>query len=140
MNGEITISFFDDKTEYMPGEKLKGTVAWEMSPSPEKIVIDLFWYIDGMNSRDSETVEEIKIEAFANSGSQDFSFKLPAAPYSYIGNFGSLQWAVEASPRRGKVTGRREFVMSPSGKPLELKRVEVPESGFRKLFAGFNKQ
>jgi len=122
---------------YVPGGALKGAVeridgmlsiSIAPAPGPDRddggpdptgeFEVRLGWRTRGKGNTDQDVVATVKT-------GRDFWFRLPAdGPYSFSGKLVSLVWAVEAErgswPR--KETVRQEFILSPTGREIELYR------------------
>ena len=47
----MTINFDIDKQNYLPGEKLNGTIQYENLKENEKLVLTLYWYTKGKGNQ-----------------------------------------------------------------------------------------
>ena len=132
MNYDISL----DNGSYPPYGTLTGTIKWGFTTDnvPRNLTVALYWFTEGRGTETGETVDEISIES-TPSGEQEFSFKLPAGPYSFSGRLIALKWAVEFSGEKPDFAVSREFVMSPDGEVIVLKEVHPPTGVMGKLRA-----
>ncbi|MCF6312200.1 MAG: hypothetical protein L3J39_07090 [Verrucomicrobiales bacterium] len=121
---ELGIKTELDNLAYTPGETLRGEVSWQdvtgLGENSESGEVRLFYYTSGKGDRDVETVDTRTIDIQRGSGQQSFEFVLPHEPYSFSGKLVSLIWALEFQVLESKKTERLEFVLSPSGKEIDL--------------------
>ena len=115
-----TISIEIEKREYTPSEELAGEVSWQLEVAPEAIEIRLFWYTSGKGDRDTHIEQTKRYQRVTSTGSERFTFTLPAEPYSFSGKLISLLWAIEIVAQPGADSDRVEFVMAPEGKEVLL--------------------
>jgi len=118
---KLNIEILEGKDSFRPGENVTGTVRWNMQGNPESVEVSLFWHTQGKGTRDVGVVETLKFDNPGSLGQKEFSFKLPAGPYSFSGRLISLVWAVEAVSRPGEETTRCEITISPTGREVVLK-------------------
>ncbi|MEQ8190191.1 MAG: hypothetical protein ABRQ39_19650 [Candidatus Eremiobacterota bacterium] len=116
----LKIEITNNKTEYLPCEMVTGTCFWAFDKSPKTIELRFFWYTSGKGNGDVKTVEILTIKEPLREGERDFSFTLPAIPWSFSGKLISLMWAIEMIAEPGGETERLEITMSPSGKKILL--------------------
>jgi len=114
----LKIETADNKTEYLPCERVIGTCSWAFDKSPKRIELRLFWYTSGKGTADVKTVEVFPINEPLREGKRDFSFTLPEVPWSFSGKLISLMWAIEMVSEPGGETERLEITVSPSGKKI----------------------
>lgn len=98
----ISIHIDQDQDRFHPGEQISGAVEWQCDKEPREITVNLLWSTEGKGTQDVEVVDSQTISVFGNSGREEFSFELPLGPYSYSGRMLSINWAVEAVPKKGK--------------------------------------
>ena len=111
----LQIRMQDDRTRFLPGEDVVGTVSWELDRPADRLELRLFWYTQGKGTQDVAIVETV---AFENPGAQEqhaFRLKLPEGPYSFSGKLISLIWALELVAKPSKEMARQEIVVSPTG-------------------------
>jgi hypothetical protein len=116
----IEIIFDNEKINYMPGERISGVLNWNLTKPPVMIDIDLLWYTEGKGDRDSGVVDKKTINDPPMTGSEEFSFIAPEAPYSFSGRLISLIWAVEATTKKGKESHSVNITISHSGEEVLL--------------------
>jgi hypothetical protein len=115
----LSIAIADDKHAFKPGDSLAGHVSWDVS-EVTSAELQLFWYTRGKGTGDVGIVDTL---VFANPQTTDqrsFQFKLPDTPYSFSGKLISILWAIELIVEPETAVERREFVMSPTGKEVEV--------------------
>ncbi len=118
---KLSIILHDDRTAFAPRDTVQGSVEWHLDERPRHLDLSLFWYTSGKGTRDVGVVESKRIDGPQASGSSNFSFTLPAGPYSFSGKLISLIWAVELTCTPGSETVRREIVLSPTGREIPLR-------------------
>ncbi len=115
------------KEAYAPGETLRGSLRWNLADEPAFLELALFWYTEGKGTTDSGAVEQERIDHPGRQGTRGFSFELPAGPVSFNGTLISLIWGVEAIVGKGKISQHASFVLSSTGRPLDLQSL-APEA------------
>ena len=123
--GQLDITLHENETNFTPSQTVAGAVRWQLESNPHRIEVSLSWYTSGKGTRDVGVAESLTIHNPGNSGSRDFTFRLPEGPYSFSGNLVSLSWAVEATSFPSKETTRHEIIVSPTGHQILL-REAVP--------------
>ena len=116
----LTIETFNNKTVYLPGEKISGKAKWNITGNSKKIELKLFWYTVGKGTMDLSVVDSMVLENPLSSGSRDFSFTLPEIPFSFSGKLISVIWALELIAQGFNETGCLELTVSPSGKEITV--------------------
>ena len=119
-SGELHVRVAEERTTFLPGETVAGTVSWRLEAAPEGLVLRLFWYTRGKGDQDMEEVDSLPIPAYEPQGRREFSFALPAGPYSFSGKLISLIWALELVAQPGDLAARQEIVVSPTGQEVLL--------------------
>lgn len=136
---KILLHLKNDKNSYSPGEILRGGIEWDFIDDVPEICIQVFWYTKGRGEQEAETVKSETINRPLKSGKQDFSLKLPHAPYSYKGQITGLGWAVKASAMKDKVNAIQEIIIAPAGIPIKLTQVPGAVSNLPKFLQKFKK-
>ena len=131
---KISVHLKDGKTNYRPGERIRGEIEWDLSKDVKEILINIFWYTIGRGDQDSEIAATKTIKMPLRSERQSFEMELPLAPYSYSGQITTLKWAVEAVTLKGKVKAVEEFDMTPKDKEIILPKVQQQSSGIQNFF------
>jgi hypothetical protein len=116
----MDITLRQEKTDFAPHERVEGAIRWRLQDSPRRIEVSLLWYTSGKGTRDVGVIETLTIEDPHSVGSKDFAFTLPEGPYTFSGKLISLTWAIEATCSPGDATVRRQIVVSPTRRPIEL--------------------
>ncbi|MBL7154274.1 MAG: hypothetical protein ISS79_11200 [Phycisphaerae bacterium] len=117
---ELNIDIAEQKTSFRPGDKLAGTVRWNLPQNPESIEISLFWRTEGKGTQDVGVIETTKHATPGPLGQKDFAFTLPPAPYSFSGKLISIIWALEATVYPDDQTTRQQITISPTGQEVVL--------------------
>ena len=133
MTPRAAIQIENDRSQFVPGEVLRGRVGWQTSSPPEKVELRLFWWTTGSGTRD---VIVAATELWANPGAdslEPFEFTLPAGPYSFSGELITLNWALELVVDSNINPERLELTLSPDGTEVDLYRYPIPEGLGEKL-------
>ena len=110
-----------ERTAYEPGDEITGSVEWDADGQPpRKVLVSLLWHTEGKGTEDIEIVDQNEVEHPSSSGGRDFSFRLPAFPWSFSGRLISLVWAIEASLEPKGDVDRADFVAAPGGQEVRL--------------------
>ncbi len=110
-----------EETAFEPGSELRGRVEWQTEGgSVESVIVSLLWYTEGKGTEDVEVVDQVEVEYPTLQGSHDFSFRLPAFPWSFSGTLISLVWAVEAGLEPDGAIERVTLVSAPDAREIEL--------------------
>ncbi len=134
MTARLRIEFRDGQTAFQPGDIVHGIASWELDVQPQQTEARLFWFTEGRGTRDVEIVNRATWPRPAQSDSREFSFQLPASPYSFSGSLITLVWAVELIALPSEECVHAEFVMAPEGREVQLPRiVPDPFTGFESL-------
>jgi hypothetical protein len=115
-NFEIRIE--DNKTNFRPGEEIRGSVLWSFDNTTSPLELSLFWRTEGKGTQDVGIAETISIETTGASGQKDFKFTAPAGPYSFSGKLISIIWALELATTKGNDSLRKEITISPTGQKI----------------------
>ncbi|BCX48273.1 hypothetical protein HAHE_21810 [Haloferula helveola] len=114
----------DDGDAFRPGETMRGKVVVGQLEDSDGLEIRLFWATRGRGTEELKVVETRRLEA--KGPELPFEFELPFEPPSFSGSLISVVWALELVDSEGEACAHREFVMSPTGRELELGTVESP--------------
>ncbi len=120
LQGKLALSSKDRKTEFRPGERISGQASWALSAAPESVKIHLLWYTEGRGTQDVEVLAAESAATPGANGQKEFSFTLPATPFSFSGKLISLLWAIEVLVNDGDLSERFNFTMSPNGKEITI--------------------
>ncbi|MBZ5552419.1 MAG: hypothetical protein LAO21_06840 [Acidobacteriia bacterium] len=120
----LTIQPRDNKTRFLPGEEVAGTVSWYLDQSLKTFELRLFWYTKGRGTSDTGIVENIRFENPEPEGRREFRFVLPDGPYSFAGTLITLNWALELVAEPTREAARVDIVVSPSGREIVVQRLE----------------
>ncbi len=121
--GRLGIELNSGKDAFTPGELVEGHIEWGLDANPKALTLSLLWYTSGKGTRDARVLDTYKIDNPGAFGSDNFSFTLPAGPYSFSGRLISLIWALELTCTPGDETVRKEIVVSLTGKEILLTSV-----------------
>ena len=125
----LKIGTYEEQTRFRPGEAVAGRVLWILD-EPEKVEaveVRLFWYTEGKGTQDVAVVDKRRFNHPARREQREFSFTLPAAPYSFSGKLISLLWALEAVVLPSEETERCGLTVSPTGHEVFLHKGEEIE-------------
>lgn len=111
-----------DNRAFVPGERLRGTAAWQAAEAPRAAEVRLFFHTEGQGERDVVVVATQEFEAPGAMESRTFSFVMPEGPLSFQGNLFSLVWSLELEIRGPGLVARVDLVLSPTGEILDLRR------------------
>ncbi len=121
--GKLSIELNGGKDAFAPGELVEGRIEWGLDANPKALELSLLWYTSGKGTRDVGVLQTSRIDNPGASGSDQFSFALPAGPYSFSGKLISLIWALELTYTPGDETAREEIIVSPTGREILLSNV-----------------
>lgn len=110
----------NNRTNYMPGEELKGIAMWQMDKRPRDIEVRIFWYTEGKGTQDVEIVDTIRLESPKQNDVCNFEFTLPQGPHSFSGSLISLLWAIEVVAEPSGDTERLSFNLSSTGEEIQI--------------------
>ncbi|HHY85632.1 MAG TPA: hypothetical protein GYA07_08880 [Verrucomicrobia bacterium] len=122
----LEINLHDGREAFDPGEELTGTVHWQLDCSPQTAELRLFWFTRGKGTEDAGVVETVRFDHPLERDTRSFRFQLPPAPYSFSGKLISLVWALELVTQSPDEVTRREIVVAPGRREVELGTAEVP--------------
>jgi hypothetical protein len=120
VSNELKIVLADNRRSFRPGETLQGVAVWRLDEPPKSIELRLFWFTRGKGTEDVGVVNKVRFDAPQLTEGRDFSFTLPAGPFSFSGELISLVWALELVVEPGDCSTRVELVISPSGEEILL--------------------
>jgi hypothetical protein len=116
----LAIGTYDNRVSFRPGEKVEGKAMWILEKDPESVEIRLIWYTSGKGTQDVEIVATRALPAPGRHSEAEFSFTLPAAPYSFSGKLISLIWALELVVLPSNQAQRLNITVSPTGTEVIL--------------------
>lgn len=108
---------------HRPGDELRGQCSWELERPVKMIAVRLFWHTKGKGTQDIGIVSTQQFAAPALHGARPFTFRLPEGPCSFSGTLITLLWAVEIVTVPGDEGEYVDFVLSPTGKELQVAAV-----------------
>ena len=121
----IKIETAENRT-FLPGERVPGTVSWELAEDPASVELRLFWYTAGKGDQDIGVVETVPFDGPGARDRRTFEVRLPWEPYSFSGTLISLIWALEAVVEPGARAERLLLIVSPSGSEILLSAAPQP--------------
>ena len=119
----MSISLQCDQNFCAPGDNLTGTVNWNCSKVPDRIIIELVWNTAGRGTTDSGSGCQESFPCSSPTGENTFSLKIPkdCVP-SYKGSLVSIQWSIKARADISWASDPKTsvgIIISSTGKPLE---------------------
>jgi hypothetical protein len=121
---QLRIDLSDQRSAFQPGEELTGSASWQLERQMSSIELRLFWFTRGRGMEDAGVAQTIRFEQPLNEETRSFKFRLPDAPYSFSGKLISLIWALELVLQPSKEVIRRELVIGPGCREVQLSSVE----------------
>jgi hypothetical protein len=116
----LVIDIDDQRTSFRPGERVSGSVAWELEEEATVAELRLFWMTQGRGDRDLVVVQRERFDAPERAAAHRFHFELPLEPYSFSGKLISLVWSLELSVMPSDDATRTEITISPTGEEIRL--------------------
>lgn len=115
------ISVTLEKTVFLPGEIVEGTVAWDTEGEEfESVDISLLWFTEGKGSEDTATAARHRVDRPGPRGTERFSLQLLPYPWSLAGQLVSVVWTVEASLEPKGELALERLVSAPEGRELDI--------------------
>jgi hypothetical protein len=102
----------------LPGNRVQGTVSWQVEEEPEAVELRLFWFTRGKGTEEAEVIDQLRLARPGLDGERSFAFTLPEGPYSFSGTLISLVWALELVVLPGGESQLEELVVAPT--PVEV--------------------
>lgn len=111
----------ENSPEVLPGQLISGVIRWNALAEHQPLELRLFWFTSpkAEGTAHSKIVATMSVNAFGN-GNQRFEFTLPHEPFSFSGQLFSLSWAIEFINLSNLEFVRKELIVSPSRKIIEL--------------------
>ena len=122
----INIKLAKQKVNFVPAEKIAGTVTWSEAEG-DSLEVRLIWYTVGKGDRDFEVVATHRVSPFESSGKEQFEFVAPNRPQSFSGKHISLQWALEMIVFPSQTATRIDLTISNTGSEVVLGTVSKSE-------------
>ena len=127
-----------DHFHHQPFQKLSGRVRATGQNKAASLELRIFWFTRGRGDEEASIQHRIAIEP--QHSVSEFSWQLPATPYSFAGQLITLAWAVELVDKKENSLDLVPFLLSPSGEELQLDVVSDKSKGQTKQkFAKFLK-
>ncbi|MCC6953366.1 MAG: hypothetical protein IT290_04545 [Deltaproteobacteria bacterium] len=117
---KVRVNVRGSQSAFRPFERISGSVSWTLDAAPKRVTINLLWHTSGRGTADVEVVASEVVSAPSASGSRDFTFELPEAPYSFSGSLITLSWAIEAIAEPSGDADQFEFVLAPNGQEVRF--------------------
>lgn len=110
----------DGGKQVRPGHVLTGRFAWQLDQAAPGLELRLIWHTEGKGTRDGQVIDTLRLETPPLSGEREFSFTLPAGPYSCSGRLISIVWALELVDDDDEASERVELTLGPEGNEIQL--------------------
>ncbi|MGJ8726489.1 MAG: hypothetical protein ACSHYB_18235 [Roseibacillus sp.] len=110
-----------DHFHHQPFQELKGKVRITTPTPPEGMELRVFWFTRGRGDEEASIIHRLKLETA--QALTNFSWKLPAAPYSFAGKLITLAWAIEVVDENEQSLDLVPFLLSPSGEEVQLEAI-----------------
>jgi len=120
---ELNLRLLEARTDFRPGEDVRGTASWILETPPERIEVRLFWYTEGKGDQDVGIAHSKRLSSTALDGSEEFVLTVPDGPLSFSGQLISLYWALELVALPGEETFRQPIVVSHTDRPILLEPI-----------------
>ena len=114
---EIELEHFN----HQPFQNLKGRVRLAAPSTAQSLELRIFWFTRGRGDEEAEILHRIELNP--QQLLSDFSWQLPAAPYSFAGQLITLAWAVEVVDENEQSLDLVPFLLSPSGEEIQLEAI-----------------
>ena len=119
-----------DHFNHQPFDALKGRVRLTGPSTAKSLELRIFWFTRGRGDEEAEILHRIELNP--QQLLSDFSWELPAAPYSFAGQLITLAWAVEVVDENEQSLDLVPFLLSPSGEEIQLEA--IPDTSPRGKF------
>jgi len=141
----ISIHLDQERRCFRPGDKLAGSVEWELDnalaslgrdsryAAAKHVEVRLFWFTTGSALKQVGVVSRLVLKNLSERNSGRFEFILPAGPWCFAGRIVSLHWAAEAVLFPSRESAIVMFSFGPDGQRVNPFRTEEPESEFDEL-------
>ena len=110
-----------DHFHHQPFQNIKGRVRLTAPSTAQSLELRIFWFTRGRGDEEAEILHRIDLSP--QQMLSDFSWELPAAPYSFAGQLITLAWAVEVVDENEQSLDLVPFLLSPSGEELQLEAI-----------------
>lgn len=107
-----------DNFHHQPFQTLTGKVRLTGPVTAAKMELRVFWFTRGRGDEEAEICHRLSINT--QEKLSGFSWKLPAAPYSFAGQLITMAWAVEVVDEKENSLDLVPFLLSPSGEEMQL--------------------
>ena len=108
------------RSAFQPGERIRGSVQWSVEEPGSQVELRLFWYTQGIGTRDVGVAHIERFETTGSQGSGSFDLEAPEGPYSFEGKLVSVVWALELVVPASQAAERVELVIGPDAHEVKL--------------------
>jgi hypothetical protein len=122
----VKIETDEGRTTFFPGDRVSGSVEWELEAEPRSVELRLFWYTSGKGDQDVGVAAVVPFEGPGARDRRGFEARLPLQPYSFSGALITVSWALEVIVEPGSRAERLDLVVSPTGAEIHLPAVPQP--------------
>lgn len=129
MNAPQTLQIELDHFHHQPFQTISGRVIRNDHPMDKDLELRIFWFTRGRGDEEASIQHQSTISA--GQSLTPFSWKLPAAPYSFAGRLITLAWAVEVVNHKEQSLELVPFLLSPTGEEIELEVIPDPPGNGR---------
>jgi hypothetical protein len=91
---KLTLELIDASRAFEPGASIGVDAAWDLDAQPSAIELRVVWNTWGRGTQDFRVVDTLSIDA-SQCDRKRIPLTLPRGPYSFVGRFVSLIWALE---------------------------------------------
>ena len=136
----ISVQLENSKTNYIPGEAIRGKVAWsELDSGASHLEVRLIWYSVGKGTRDIGLIASRSIECSGlPTGDEPFEFVAPHRPFSFSASLLTLTWAVELIQFPSKHSVSTKLVISPTGQEIQLSKDLTDQAKAKAIISSSN--
>ena len=133
---EMRIDVDDDRRWFLPGETISGRAVWRFDAPPDAVEIRLFWHTSGKGTEDVEIVHRVRFDDGSPHGEREFSFTIPAGPYSFSGSLITLSWGLELVRLPDGDAKLVDVVVAPTPVEVRLDSLDRAPRGFSLQMGG----
>ena len=95
----ISITLKDNKSAYMPGELLEGTIRWEGEKPKTALELRIGWIISNDTTLDVMCHSSENYVLEGRVGTRSFEVILPMGPHTIAARLFKIQWILEAQTK-----------------------------------------
>jgi hypothetical protein len=119
---KLSLKTADDRTGFEPGASIHVDAAWELDAEPSAMELRVAWTTQGRGTQDSWVVDTVRIDAPLRCERKQISLTLPREPYSFVGMYVSLMWALELVVLPSEDATRLPIEIGPQGEGINVSR------------------